>query len=52
MTGESTEEFPAEVSKTDPIDDPRILEFTSLKNYYGETIAPGSGERAVYGTRR
>ncbi len=52
VTGESTEEFPAEVSKTDPIDDPRILEFTSLKNYYDEPIAPGSGERAVYGTRR
>ena len=55
VTGESTEELPADdplVSKTDPIDDPHILDFTSLKNYYGEPITPGSGERAVYGTRR
>jgi hypothetical protein len=55
VTGESSEEFPTDdplVSTTDPIEDPHILEFTSLRNYYGETIAPGSAERAVYGTRR
>jgi hypothetical protein len=48
VTGESSEELPAGES----INDPSILEFTSLRNLNGETIAPGSGERAVSGTRR
>jgi hypothetical protein len=48
VTGESSEELPA----GETIDDPRILEFTSLRNLGGETIEPGSGERAVSATRR
>jgi hypothetical protein len=55
VTGEETEEFPASdplVSKTEPINDPHIMEFTSLRNYFGETIPSGSKERAVAGTRR
>jgi hypothetical protein len=53
VTGESTEEFPTNdplVSLTDPIEDPHIMEFTSLRNYYGEPVGPN--ERPAYGTRR
>jgi len=53
VTGESTEEFPTNdplVSLTDPIEDPHIMEFTSLRNYYGEPVGPN--ERPVSGTRR
>ncbi len=55
MTGESTEEFPTGdplLPPSDEIDNPHILDFTSLKNFYGEPIAPGSQERAVSATRR
>ncbi len=68
VTGESTEAFPTEdplVPASDPIDSPHILDFTSLKNYFGEPIGGGSSsarpakkakatapQRAVYGTRR
>ena len=55
VTGEETEEFPTGdplVSLTDPINDPHIMQFTSLRNYFGETIPAGSQERAVSGTRR
>ena len=55
VTGEETEEFPTTdplVSTTDPINDPHIMQFTSLRNYFGETIPAGSRERAVAGTRR
>jgi hypothetical protein len=48
VTGDGTEELPGGMS----INDPQILEFTSLRNLAGETIAPGSAERAVSGTRR
>ncbi len=48
VTGEGSEELPA----GETIDDPRILDFTSLRNLSGEAIEPGSGERAVSGTRR
>jgi hypothetical protein len=48
VTGETTEELPAGES----IDDPHILEYTSLRNLGGELIQPGSAERAVSGTRR
>ncbi len=48
VTGENSEELPAGES----INDPHILEFTSLRNLGGETIAPGSSERAVSGSRR
>ncbi len=55
VTGESSEEFPTSdplVSSTDPIDDPHILDFTSLRNLGGQQIPDGSSERAVYATRR
>lgn len=63
VTGESSEEFPAEdplVPASDPIDDPHILDLTSMANYFGEPItggvptakARGGEERAVYATRR
>ena len=55
VTGEASEDFPTGdplVPATDAIDDPHILDFTSLKNLAGEPIAPGSPERAVYATRR
>ena len=51
VTGEASEDFPTGdplVPATDAIDDPHILDFTSLKNLAGEPIAPGSPERAVY----
>lgn len=54
VTGESSEEFPSDdplIPPTDQIDNPHILEFTSLENYYGEPIPQGSEERAVYGAR-
>ncbi len=55
VTGESSEEFPTGdplIGPSDQIDNPHILEFTSLENYYGEPIPAGSEERAVYATRR
>lgn len=55
VTGESSEEFPSDdplIPPTDQIENPHILEFTSLENYYGEPIPQGSEERAVYATRR
>ena len=55
VTGEASEEFPTDdplVPATDAIDDPHILDFTSLKNLDGKPIAVGSGEPAVYATRR
>lgn len=55
VTGESSEEFPTSdplVSTADAIDDPHILDFTSLQNLGGQQIPDGSSERAVYGTRR
>jgi hypothetical protein len=70
VTGESSEAFPADdplVPSSGAIDDPHILDFTSMENYFGEPLgqksggpdkklkggvpAPGS-ERAVYATRR
>ncbi len=55
VTGEASEEFPSDdplIPATDAIDDPHILDFTSLKNFFGEPVAAGSGGRAVYATRR
>ncbi len=55
VTGETSEEFPTEdplVPSSDPIDGSHILDFTSLRNYWGEPIPAGSEERAVSGTRR
>jgi Animal haem peroxidase len=54
VTGESSEEFPSDdplIPPSDQIDNPHILEFTSLKNFYGEAIPAGSTERAVAATR-
>ncbi|MGO9488136.1 MAG: peroxidase family protein [Solirubrobacteraceae bacterium] len=55
VTGESSEEFPVGdplLPPSDQIDNPHILDFTSMQNFYGEPIAPGSEERAVQATRR
>jgi len=55
VTGESTEQFPTEdplIPPTNAIEDPHILDVTSLKNFYGEPVAPGSKEHAVSETRR
>ncbi len=55
VTGDSTEQFPTEdplIPPTEAIEDPHILDVISLKNYYGEPVAPGSRERAVSETRR
>ncbi|HEY0516514.1 MAG TPA: peroxidase family protein, partial [Solirubrobacteraceae bacterium] len=48
VTGESSEELP----QGETIEDPHILDFTSLRNMWGEQIEPGSEEHAVSGTRR
>ncbi len=51
ITGESTDQFPARFG-SDPIDNPAILGFTSLKDLFGRPIAPGdTSTRAVYATR-
>jgi peroxidase len=66
VTGESTEEFPTEdplVPASDAIDDPHILDFTSVLDYFGEPLGAGAEpsakkakfsapQRAVYATRR
>jgi len=55
VTGESTEQFPTEdplLPPTNAIENPHILDITSLKNFYGEPVVPGSGQRAVSETRR
>ncbi|MEA2293743.1 MAG: peroxidase [Solirubrobacteraceae bacterium] len=57
ITGEATDRFPADpaIDPRDPIDDPHILDFTSLRNAAGEPITLGSPEAqtdAVSGTRR
>jgi peroxidase len=57
VTGEATESFPSDpqISPTDPIDDPDILDFTSLRDADGNPIALGSpeaSEDAVSGVRR
>ncbi len=46
VTGESSEALPEGMT----IEDPGILEFTSLRNIFGEPLA--AGQRAVYATRR
>jgi Animal haem peroxidase len=51
ITGESSAELPADMS----IDDPRILEFTRLRDADGTTLTPGTpeaAEDAVSGVRR
>jgi hypothetical protein len=51
ITGESTDRFPSHFG-SDPIDNPGILEFTSLRNLAGRPIVPGDTvTRAVSGTR-
>ncbi len=55
VTGDSTEQFPTEdplIPPANAIEDPHILDVTSLENFYGEPVVPGSGERAVSETRR
>jgi hypothetical protein len=55
VTGESSEQFPTEdplIPPTNAIEDPHILDVSSLKNFYGEPVVPGSHEHAVSETRR
>ena len=55
VTGESSEEFPTGdplIPPTNAIENPHILDVTSLKNFYGEAVVPGSKEPAVSETRR
>jgi hypothetical protein len=53
ITGESTASFPSSgVSQTNPIDDPRILDFTELRDAQGNVIPSGSTTPAVVGIRR
>ena len=55
VTGESSEQFPTEdplIPPTNAIENPHILDVTSLKNFYGEPLIPGSKGPAVSETRR
>jgi hypothetical protein len=57
ITGESTQSFPSdpEISPTNPIDDPDILDFVQLRDIDGNVLTPGSPEadaEAVTGVRR
>ncbi len=55
VTGESSEQFPTEdplIPATNAIEDPHILDVTSLTNFYGEPVPSGSDEPAVSETRR
>jgi hypothetical protein len=50
LTGESTDAF-ASGFGPHPVNSPKSLDFTKLRDLYGRPIAPGSSARAVYGTR-
>jgi hypothetical protein len=57
ITGEATDRFPngRKIDRTDPIDDPDILDFVRLKDDAGKTVQPRSEEAdedAVVGIRR
>ena len=58
ITGESTEQFPKHdplIDKSDPIDDPNILDFVELLDDHGNVIplgSPQAQEDAVVGIRR
>jgi len=54
ITGESTDRFPHDplINQQDPIDDPNILDFISLKDDHGNPVAIGDPDNAVSGTRR
>ena len=57
ITGESTDSFPfsRRISRSDPINDPDILDFVQLRDAEGDVIPLGSdeaGEDAVSGVRR
>ncbi len=57
ITGESTDSFPStrRISRSDPINDPDILDFVQLRDAEGDVIPLGSdeaGEDAVSGARR
>ncbi len=44
VTGESTEQFPTDdplIPPSNAIENPHILDVTSLKNFYGEPVVPG-----------
>jgi Animal haem peroxidase len=50
LTGESTDSFPRGLGP-DPIDNPKILDYTQLRDLYGRPVQPGSQTRATYATR-
>lgn len=54
VTGESTDRFPRDplIDQARPIDDPQILDFTSLRDLAGQPLPLGNQEDAVAGTRR
>ena len=54
ITGESTDRFPRDplINQNDPINDPNILDFISLKDDAGNPVAIGNPDDAVSGTRR
>jgi hypothetical protein len=52
VTGERTDRFPASLHSREAIDDPHILDFTSLRDLCGHRISPAGASRAVFATRR
>jgi hypothetical protein len=54
ITGESTDRFPNDplIDRLDPIDDPNILDFVSLRDDKGQPVPLGDPDNAVSGTRR
>ena len=55
ITGEDTERFPQGLRSTDPINDPRILDFVQLRDINGNVIpldSPDAQAEAVVGIRR
>ena len=55
ITGEATDSFGSDpqINPADPIDDPHSLDFTSLRDFYGNPIAAeDASSRVVFDTRR
>ena len=54
ITGEDTQKFPKDplIDKNDPINDPNILDFTTLLDSDGHEVDVGNQEDAVVGIRR
>ena len=54
ITGEATDQFPSDplIDRTNPINDPNILDFVQLRDADGNVLPPDSEEGAVVGIRR